>query len=41
MCALNMEAMTVFRSGGNGFAPANLEDVGSDAGQEEPEVVLN
>ena len=27
------------RSGGNGLAPANLEDVGSDAGQEEPEVV--
>ena len=39
VCALNMEAMTVFRSGGNGLAPANLEDVGSDAGQEEPEVV--
>ena len=39
VCALNMEAMTVFRSGGNGLAPANLEYVKSDAGQEEPEVV--
>ena len=39
MCALNMEAMTVFRSRGNGLAPANLENVASDAEQEEPEVV--
>ena len=34
VCALNMEAMTMFRGGGgNGVTPANQEDEESDVGQ--------
>ena len=36
VCALNMEAMTMFQGGGgNGVTPANQEDEESDAGQDQ------
>lgn len=34
VCALNMEAMTMFRGGGNGLTPGNQEEDESDVGQE-------
>ena len=38
VCALNMEAMSMFRGGGNGSAPGHQEEIGSDVGHEGSEI---
>ena len=38
VCALNMEAMNMFRGGGNGSAPGHQEEIGSDVGHEGSEI---
>ena len=38
VCALNMEAMSMFRGGGNGSVPGHQEEIGSDVGHEGSEV---